>query len=116
LKIENHARLIYHIATSKDWKEAVENGSYHVSSLASEGFIHCSTAEQLMEVADRLFSGRDDVIVLEINQDSLPVEVKYELAPNGKTYPHVYGEIPLQAIKRVLAINWENHTLEDLTA
>lgn len=115
MKIENHAGFIYHIATSKEWKEAVENGFYRVSSLPSEGFIHCSTAEQLMEVADRLFSGRNDVIVLEINLDLLPVEVKYELAPNGKAYPHVYGEIPVQAVQRVLAINWENHTLEDLT-
>lgn len=116
MKTENYADLIYHIATSKDWKETVENGSYRVSSLAIEGFIHCSTAEQLMEVADRWFSGRKDVVVLEIHQDSLPVEVRYELASNGKAYPHVYGEIPLQAIQRVLEINWENHTLEDLTA
>jgi len=116
LKSEKRTEFIYHIANHKDWKEAIENGSYRVSSLASEGFIHCSTAEQLMEVADRLFSGRKDVVVLEIHPYSLPVEVKYELAPNGKAYPHVFGEIPLQAVRRVLALNLENRTLEDLTA
>jgi uncharacterized protein (DUF952 family) len=116
LNTQNRARFIYHIANHKDWNEAIESGSYRVSSLASEGFVHCSTAEQLMEVADRLFSGRKDVVVLEIHPDSLPVEVKYELAPNGKAYPHVFGEIPLQAVRRVLALNWENRTLEDLTA
>jgi uncharacterized protein (DUF952 family) len=107
--------MIYHIAEQKDWLEAVAVGTYRTSSLKDEGFIHCSTVEQVMEVAERLFAARTDVVVLEISQQSLPVKVKYEVAPNGKTYPHIYGEIPLEAVRRVLAINWKNLTLEDLT-
>lgn len=107
--------MIYHIAEQKDWLEAVAMGTYRTSSLNDEGFIHCSTLDQVMEVAERLFSGRTDVVVLEIPEQSLPVMVKYEVAPNGKTYPHIYGEIPLEAVRRVLAINWQNLTLEDTT-
>ncbi|WP_201797706.1 DUF952 domain-containing protein [Bellilinea caldifistulae] len=108
--------MIYHIAEQKEWLKGIELGSYRSDSLRVEGFIHCSTREQVMEVAERLFSDRTDVVVLEIDQESLPVEVRYEIAPNGNAYPHVYGEIPLEAIRRVLVLDWKNRRLEDLSA
>lgn len=111
---QSQSAMIYHIAERESWSAAIATGTYHPPSLEEEGFIHCSTLEQVLEVAERLFAGRTDVVVLEIMQQSLPVIVKYEVAPNGKTYPHVYGEIPLEAVRRVLRIDWEGFTLEDL--
>ncbi len=115
MKSDQSSELIYHIAEHKEWLEGIESGSYRAGSLNSEGFIHCSTPEQIMEVAERLFSKRTDVVVLEIDHRSLPVEVRYEIAPNGKSYPHVYGEIPIEAVRRVLVLDWMNRTLEDLS-
>ncbi|GIV66750.1 MAG: DUF952 domain-containing protein [Chloroflexota bacterium] len=112
MRSEQFSEMIYHIAESQAWFNAIESGSYYADSLSSEGFIHCSTREQVMEVAERLFSKRTDVVVLEIEQTNLPIEVKYETAPNGKSYPHVYGEIPLEAVRRVFIIDWTNRSLE----
>ncbi|MEW6180183.1 MAG: DUF952 domain-containing protein [Chloroflexota bacterium] len=109
---EQNDILIYHIAEVKDWRDALETGSYRADSLKSEGFIHCSRREQLWEVAQRLFAGRQDIVVLEIHPASLPVEIRYEAAPNGVKYPHVYGEIPLEAVHQVLTLNWERKRLE----
>ena len=47
--------MIFHIATEFAWETARRAGVYAGDSLASEGFIHCSTAEQEREslVRDR---------------------------------------------------------------
>jgi len=37
-------KLIYHIARRADWESARSSGLYTADSLATEGFIHCSTA------------------------------------------------------------------------
>ena len=39
--------IIYHIATKKDWEQAVRDGNYVHPSLREEGFIHCSLDQQV---------------------------------------------------------------------
>ncbi|MEN4010926.1 MAG: DUF952 domain-containing protein [Chloroflexota bacterium] len=99
--------LIYHIAFAKDWYTALDNGEYTLNSLDDEGFIHCSTREQVLIVAERFFRGKQDLLVLEIVVERLPVEVVYEPAENGELFPHVYGVIPVSAVNRVLALQSE---------
>ena len=48
---------IYHITSRGAWIEATRNGSYAADSLESEGFIHCSTAAQVLPVARQNFYG-----------------------------------------------------------
>lgn len=90
--------MIYHITTIKEWEKAKELGEYSAPSLISEGFIHCSLATQVTATAGRYFCGSRDLIVLEMEPEKLDVDVKYELAPIGETFPHVYGPIPVEKI------------------
>jgi uncharacterized protein (DUF952 family) len=94
--------IIFHIASKHDWGHAVVGGSYAAASLASEGFIHCSTAEQVIATADRLFAGRRDLVLLCVDTDCVPAEIRYENLEGGATqFPHVYGALPHASIRAV---------------
>lgn len=94
--------MIFHIAQAVDWAAAQTTGKYQASSLATEGFIHCSDQHQVLEVAHRLFRDRQDLVLLEINPQRLDVEVRYENCEGGEEqYPHVYGAISLAAIQNI---------------
>ncbi len=99
--------IIYHLAGSAEWEagaaslkfRAVE---YRAGSLAEEGFIHCSEDEaQMLRVANRLFNGRTDLVVLDLNLDALTSPLKREPSRSGEIYPHIYGPINTDAVIRV---------------
>ncbi len=97
---------LYHIALADDWAGAESSGEYAVStrgrSLADDGFIHCSFAEQVAATADRFYADVDDAVVLRIDPDRLMSRVVVEdLAGTGEQFPHVYGPIPVDAVVEV---------------
>ena len=97
-------RPLYHLALAPEWERARHAGSYDRStidrSLAEEGFIHCSFAEQVQGTADRFYRGRDDVVLLRIDPHRLDAPVRVEVAPGtGQAFPHVYGPIDVVAVE-----------------
>ena len=89
---------IYHIATAADW-EARTDEYRAAPSLESEGFIHCSTEDQVDGIAQTLFAGRDDLYLLTIETENLESDVVFEdLYDAGEEFPHIYGPIPTAAI------------------
>jgi uncharacterized protein (DUF952 family) len=95
---------ILHITTWANWEQAQAVGAYEGDTLASEGFIHCSTPDQVVEVADRVFQGRDDLVLLLITPIRVQSEIRYELAENGNTYPHIYGPLNVDAVMTVASL------------
>lgn len=99
---------IYHITTRPAWLEATRSGVYAAPSLASEGFIHCSTEAQILPVARQFFAGHNDLVLLVVDADRLTAELKWEASVppaglgGGISFPHVYGQIPLNAVLHVL--------------
>ena len=99
--------IIYHLAFRSDWEAGLAAGEYRAPSLAEEGFIHASgDEEQMLRVAARLFAGRDDLLVLDVDTDKLPEDspVIREPARSGEIYPHVYGPIDPHAVVRIRAL------------
>lgn len=93
--------LILHITDRPSWQAAQTAGSYRHASLDSEGFIHCSMPSQLVWVANTLFKGQRDLILLCIDSERLQSELRYD--PVGDYhFPHVYGEINLDAVGQIL--------------
>lgn len=87
--------VVFHIAGRDDWDRAREAGSYAASSLRTDGFIHCATAEKYVDVANDLFTGRTDLLLLFIDRGRLASEVRFEEDP---PFPHVYGPINVDAV------------------
>jgi uncharacterized protein (DUF952 family) len=93
---------IFHITTASAWDEARACGAYTADSLATEGFIHCSEAHQLVWVANLRFRGRHDLVLLRIDEAQLGVEVRRENLEGGTwLFPHVYGPIAVTAVVAV---------------
>jgi uncharacterized protein (DUF952 family) len=91
--------VIYHFCPRSDWESSQD--PYVAPSLSDEGFIHCSSLEQVARVATALEPGRSDLVLLCLDESSLPVvwEDCYEL---GEKFPHVHGPIPLSAVTAVV--------------
>ena len=91
--------LIYHIVLPDVWA-AFDTELYRAKSLETEGFIHCSFADQLEGVIERYYADVDRVVVLEIDSDRLMSRMIKEPSTNKEIYPHIYGPINRDAIIR----------------
>ena len=90
---------IYHITTSAAWKAARQIGNYQADSYPTEGFIHCSTAEQVIPVANRVFKGQKGLVLLEIDSDKVTPAIRWENLEGGtELFPHIYGPINISAV------------------
>jgi uncharacterized protein (DUF952 family) len=99
--------MILHFCPRVDWLAARAAGVYTAPSLATVGFIHCSTAAQVHRPAYALHPGRPDLVLLEIDESRLAEPPRYESGdpadPHSERFPHVYGPIPLAAVVAVHA-------------
>jgi uncharacterized protein (DUF952 family) len=102
--------MIYHITSRMAWNQARERGDYRAESLVTEGFIHCSTDEQVIPVAEKFYKGQEGLLLLVIEPGRLTSALKWEPpaegAPplgvrEGDLFPHIYGPINLEAVVRV---------------
>lgn len=90
--------LIYHVVLPDVWDRAKTNSFYEAESLASEGFIHCSYADQLDGVLERYYADAGKVVILSIETDKLTSPLVSEPSTGGEPYPHIYGPINTDAV------------------
>lgn len=102
---------IFHIALASDWEDAKATGAYTAStlgrSLAEEGFIHASRADQWTAVRDRFYARvTEPLLLLQIDTDLLDVPVVEEPAVAGgaETFPHIYGPLRPEAVIRAMTL------------
>ena len=93
---------IFHITSEPEWQIAQAFGQYRPKRFAEEGFIHCSYAHQVKGVADRLFKGGSDLVLLQIDPGRLSCPIVNENLEGGQQlFPHVYGGLPIAAVSVV---------------
>lgn len=97
--------MIYHITTSGWWNKHSLLNEYASETLHQEGFIHCSTRDQVEGVLKRYYANQNDLLLLHIDPILLRAEVKFEVASIGQSFPHVYGDINKDAIVKVETID-----------
>ena len=88
---------VFHIVRPADW-DSHTGALYEAESLATEGFIHCSFAEQLDGVIRRYYSDADEIVILEIDPTLLTSKLVVEPSTGGENYPHIYGPINKEAV------------------
>jgi uncharacterized protein (DUF952 family) len=93
---------ILHITQRQQWEKAQAIGFYQCESLESEGFIHCSTPQQVIRVANAFFAGQPGLVLLCIDSDRLQAELRYDEVEEGESFPHLYGSLNLDAVEMVL--------------
>jgi len=93
--------LVYKIAPAEDWSEAMRVGAFAGSAKDKEdGFIHLSTAEQLVETLRLHFRHVEDMLALvAVDVKALGGKWKWEPSRNGDLFPHLYSPLPANAVR-----------------
>ncbi len=110
------SETIHHIATEADWNAALKTGLYRGPTLDSEGFIHCSTREQLSATVARHFAGMSGLVLLWISAEAVESILKWEDTSGHGVFPHLYGELPTAAVIRTSSFAVEADGAVDWTS
>ncbi|MFB2836308.1 DUF952 domain-containing protein [Floridanema evergladense] len=95
-------KLILHITQKAEWEQAKLRGTYYNNTLDSEGFIHCSTIQQVEKTANKFFANQTGLVLLCIDSDKVQAEIKYEAVGEEK-FPHIYGALNTDAVIDAIA-------------
>lgn len=97
--------VIHHLAEAAHWQRALSTGDYRQSTLGrtleDEGFIHCSTPQQVAGVLSRFYSTHaGDLVLLTIDPDRLTSPLQWDVAnpATGEQFPHIYGPLTPDAV------------------
>jgi len=102
---------LYHIATVPDWDQAQRDGEYRTStrgrSLSEEGFIHASTAAQVLPVANAVYLDEpQDLVLLVLDPSRIGAGIRYEPVPGwADPFPHIYGPLEAAAVVRAVPLD-----------
>ncbi len=101
--------MICHITKKAAWDAAQAGGMFRSPEFNEFGFIHCSTPEQAMLVANTFFAGQSGLVMLVIDPARLNSPVRWEPPHStgrlpdftrGAVFPHVYGPINVESVVR----------------
>src|SRR5579863_3833837 len=87
-------QMIYHMCRADEWATAVKSGTYPGSSQdRTDGFIHFSTAAQIVESARRHRAGQEGLLLIGVDPARLHGRLKWEKSRGGEFFPHLYGPL-----------------------
>lgn len=96
---------VFKILDTKEWKDAQDAGVYSGSAAdKADGFIHLSTSAQLSTTLTKHFAKADNLTLVAVETDMLSNALKWEPSSSGDSYPHLYGDLDLAAVKWSTAI------------
>ncbi|BBZ75383.1 glutathione S-transferase [Mycolicibacterium anyangense] len=97
--------FLLHLCGRRDWDNAQADGELRPVSLAEVGFVHLSAPYQVHLPANRLYSGRTDLVLLQIDPSRLAAPLRWEPGvptdPEAMVFPHLYGPLPVDAVVEV---------------
>jgi uncharacterized protein (DUF952 family) len=93
---------LFHLATPTAWAAAQITGEVAPPSLATEGFVHCSTRAQLGGTIERHFSGVEELVLLRLDAAAIEAALRWEESRPGELYPHVYRPIAVDEVLEVV--------------
>ena len=100
--IRDAVTTIYRIVSRADWAAAQSAGTFTGTAHdIRDGFIHFSTAQQVAETAAKHYAGQRDLLLLYVDTDALAAPLKWEVSRGGDLFPHLYGALPVTAVRRV---------------
>ena len=93
-------KLIYKLAPKTLWDEMEAKGVFTGAPIdVADGYIHFSTAETVVETADKWFANETDVLLIAIDEAKLDASaLKYEVSRGGALFPHLYADLNLDSV------------------
>ncbi|MDT8757734.1 DUF952 domain-containing protein [Sphingomonas psychrotolerans] len=98
----------YKVLTAEQMASLERDGNFAGAPVdLQDGYIHLSTAAQLQETIDKHFAGQSDLWLVAVDLDALADTVKWEPSRGGQLFPHIYGELPLDAVIAYSELHYE---------
>ncbi len=95
----HRSTFVYKIVTRGDWQIAERDGAFDGSrDDHRDGFIHLSTADQVVATLHRHFAGQGDLKLIAVRADELGEALKFEVSRGGDAFPHLYGPLRLTSV------------------
>jgi uncharacterized protein (TIGR00299 family) protein len=94
---EGYADRLVHVVEGDDYEVHTADGAYRPPSLSEEGFVHCSTPEQVLAVAQSHYPDAENPRLLVVDPGAVDAEIRYEEGPLGG-FAHVYGSLNTDAV------------------
>ena len=99
---DTHPATAYKILTAGQWAHFRRHGVFHGAPVdLDDGYIHLSAADQLQGTLDKHFAGQSDLVIAEVDLAALGESVKWEVSRGGALFPHIYGPLPMEAVRGV---------------
>jgi uncharacterized protein (DUF952 family) len=95
---------IFHLTSPAEWAAAQQTGEVVPAGFPTEGFVHCSTTEQLASTIERHLPDADELVLLRLDPTSIASDLRWEEGRPGVDFPHVYRPLRLDDV--VEAIRW----------
>lgn len=91
--------IIYHLARKAAWDQALTHGTYTgTPEDLADGFMHFSTASQVIESAAKHRAGEANLILVGVDADKLGTALKWEKSRGDQLFPHLYADLPLDTV------------------
>lgn len=92
---------LFHLLHAKAARALLlRDGTWNPPSLASQGFVHLSFAEQLAGTLEAHFHANDELVLLELEPARLGLALRYEPSRGGALFPHLYRELRREDVLR----------------
>lgn len=83
--------LIYKIFRADEWQAYQKAGRTNGAPIdVTDGYIHFSTAEQVVETAAKHFAGADGLMIVAFDSIALGDDLRWEPSRGGALFPHLY--------------------------
>ena len=94
----------FKILTFDQWAAFEANGIFTGAPVdLADGYIHLSTADQLEETLAKHFAGQTNLTIAEIDLSALGDTVRWEVSRGNQLFPHIYGVLPMTAVRGTLS-------------
>jgi len=102
--------LVFKIVPEDLWRASETKGRFEGSPVdVGDGYIHFSTAAQVKETAARHFAGQSGLLLVAVSADALGDALRWEPSRGGDLFPHLYGDLPLTAVRSVVPLPLDAH-------
>ena len=86
---------VYKVVPEPMWMSSCEKGIFEGSlDDRRDGFIHLSSAPQLLGTLNKYFRGQSDLVLIAFERNTLAQNLRWEVSRNGELFPHYYGALP----------------------
>lgn len=100
---------ILFLISKEDLEAFKASGAFEPASFQEEGFVHCSFKEQVCAVASKHYKGRQDMMLLELNEARVSAWLTVEdLKAKGEAFPHIYRVLAWQDVLKVHLFSCSN--------